>query len=120
VQGHVNGVGVIRQFFPRGENYFLEVEIPEELRRYVILEGSIAIDGISLTVATLKGNRVGINIIPFTASHTSLKNKKSGDKVNIEVDMIAKYIEKLLGNINHSELTEEKLKKWGYGESGNA
>jgi len=120
VQGHVNGVGVIRQFFPRGENYFLEVEIPEELRRYVIPEGSIAIDGISLTVATLKGNRVGINIIPFTASHTSLKNKKSGDKVNIEVDMIAKYIEKLLGNINHSELTEEKLKKWGYGESGNA
>jgi len=120
VQGHANGVGVIRQFFPRGENYFLEVEIPEELRRYVIPEGSIAIDGISLTVATLKGNRVGINIIPFTASHTSLRNKKSGDKVNIEVDMIAKYIEKLLGNINHSELTEEKLKKWGYGESGNA
>ncbi len=97
VQGHVNGVGKITQWYPRGENYFLEVRVPPALLRYIILEGSIAIDGISLTVAHLNEDRVGINIIPHTAKVTNLQYRKVGDPVNIEVDMIAKYVERLLG-----------------------
>ncbi len=96
VQGHVNHTGRITQWLQRGENYFLEVEIPRQLMKYVILEGSIAINGISLTVARLSDNRIGINIIPHTARVTNLRYKRPGDPVNIEVDLIAKYIENLL------------------------
>ncbi|RMG66624.1 MAG: riboflavin synthase [Calditrichaeota bacterium] len=96
VQGHVNGTAVFRTWTRRGENFLLEVELPEALSRYVILEGSIALDGISLTVARLNGNRVGINIIPHTASATNLKYRQPGDRVNVEVDLIAKYVERLL------------------------
>lgn len=96
VQGHVNATGKILKWMKRGENYLLEVEIPAHLMKYIILEGSIAINGISLTVATLKNNVVGINIIPHTARVTSLQFKKPEDPVNIEVDLIAKYIENLL------------------------
>lgn len=96
VQGHVNATGVIRQWFARGDNWFLEVELPQALMRYVILEGSIAIEGISLTVAKLQGNRVGINIIPHTVKVTNLQTKAVGDPVNIEVDVLAKYVENLL------------------------
>lgn len=97
VQGHVNAVGRITQWYPRGENWFLEVEIPPHLMRYIIPEGSIAIEGISLTVAALHGNRVGINIIPHTSKATNLQFKQVGEPVNIEVDMIAKYLENLIG-----------------------
>jgi riboflavin synthase len=115
VQGHINNTGKITQWYPRGENYFLEIEIPERLSRYTILEGSIAIDGISLTIAHLNKNRIGINIIPHTVKNTALQFKKIGDSVNIEVDMIAKYIEKLFAsNKEPSSLTMENLKKWGY------
>ncbi len=96
VQGHVNATGKITRWFPRGENYFLEVEIPRHLMKYVILEGSIAINGISLTVATLSDNKIGMNIIPHTARVTNLQYKQPGDQINIEVDLIAKYIENLL------------------------
>ncbi len=115
VQGHINGTGKITQWFQRGENYFLEIAIPEILCRYTVLEGSIAVDGISLTIAHLSGNLMGFNIIPHTVQNTSLQFKKTGDPVNIEVDMLAKYIEKLLNSKNASEsLTLENLSKWGY------
>jgi riboflavin synthase len=115
VQGHVNGTGKITQWFPRGENYFLEIAIPEILCRYTVLEGSMAVDGISLTIAHLNGNLIGINIIPHTVQNTSLQFKKTGDPVNIEVDMLAKYIERLLNAKKPSEsLTLENLSKWGY------
>ena len=115
VQGHVNNTGKITQWYPRGDNYFLEVEIPKSLAKYTILEGSIALDGISLTIAHLNWNRIGVNIIPHTVKNTSLQFKKVGDVINIEVDMIAKYIEKLLtSNKEPSSLTMENLKKWGY------
>lgn len=96
VQGHVNATGNITQWYPRGENWFLEVEIPRNLMRYIIPEGSIAIEGISLTVAAITDNRIDINIIPHTAKVTNLQFKHVGDPVNLEVDMIAKYIENLL------------------------
>lgn len=115
VQGHVNGTANITQWYPRGENYFLEVELPHSLSKYAILEGSIALDGISLTIAHLNENRVSVNIIPHTVRHTSLQFKNVGDAMNVEVDMIAKYIEKLLNPNKISEsLNPENLKKWGY------
>jgi riboflavin synthase len=96
VQGHVNATAIISQWYPRGENWYLGIEIPRELMRYIVLEGSIAVEGISLTVASLTDNCIGINIIPHTVKVTNLQFKNSGDPVNIEVDMIAKYIENLL------------------------
>ncbi len=107
VQGHVNGTAPVRTWTRRGENYWLEVELPPALSRYVIPEGSIALDGISLTVARLNGHVVGINIIPHTAKNTNLKYKKPGDRVNVEVDLIAKYVERLLAvhpRFNHETM----------------
>jgi riboflavin synthase len=114
VQGHVNGTGIIQQWYPRGENYFLEIKIPENLSRYVVSEGSISIDGISLTIAQTREDLVGISIIPHTANITNIRYKKTGDHVNIEVDMLAKYIENLLKIQNDDSLSMEHLKKWGY------
>ncbi len=114
VQGHINGTGRITQWFPRGENYFLEVEIPSDLTSYCIREGSIALDGISLTIARMEDNRVGISIIPHTVKYTTLQEKKVGDLMNVEVDVIARYVKQFLDETNSSNLTMEKLKKWGY------
>ncbi len=114
VQGHVNGMGIIRTLRKRGDNYLLEVEIPPPLRKYIILEGSIAIDGISLTVAHLQETVVGINIIPHTMANTNLQYKRVGQPVNIEVDLIAKYIENLLRFGNREKLNQNLLKQWGY------
>ena len=96
VQGHVNATASVTQWLRRGENYYLEIELPPVLLPYVILEGSIAIEGISLTVAALNGRRAGINIIPHTAKVTNLQYKQPGEQVNIEVDVIAKYVANLL------------------------
>ncbi|GAB4374083.1 MAG: riboflavin synthase [Calditrichia bacterium] len=114
VQGHVNAAAPITQLFSRGENYFLEIRIPSELEKYCIPEGSIAIDGISLTIAQLQNRNVGISIIPHTYKNTTLQYKKIGDKVNVEVDVIARYVEKLLKGSNPSGLSYEQMKKWGY------
>jgi riboflavin synthase len=115
VQGHANGIGKITQLTKLGENYFTEIAIPDELERYVIKEGSIAVDGISLTVAAMNGNRIGLSIIPHTRNSTNLKFKKTGDDVNIEVDVIAKYVEKLINCKKETEnITEKWLKDIGY------
>ena len=96
VQGHVNGMSKISRIEKLGDNYALDVIVTESLEKYMILEGSIALDGISLTIARLSGLEVGINIIPHSWSNTNLKYLKVGDYINTEVDVIAKYIEKLL------------------------
>ena len=96
VQGHVNGIGEVSNLIQRGDNWYREVDLSDELIRYVIPEGSIAIDGISLTVASLKGTKVGISIIPHTFKNTTLSQTKVGQKGNIETDLIAKYLEKWL------------------------
>lgn len=114
VQGHVNGVGRIRRCYPRGKNYYLEVQIPAPLMRYVLQEGSIALDGISLTVARLHSDAVGMSIIPHTVRSTTLEIKRSGDRINIEVDILAKYIEKLLISDKGKLNVLNELKKWGY------
>ena len=97
VLGHVDGVGEVAFIRPEGEFFRLGVRIPSDLVRYVAPKGSIAIDGISLTVASLSGVLVEIAVIPHTWKNTNLKGKRAGDKVNIEVDVIARYVESLMG-----------------------
>ena len=96
VQGHVNAMGQIKQIKTTGENWEIEVSIPLELRKYMISEGSITLDGISLTIAKLTSSSLTVAIIPHTLEKTTLGTKKVGDHLNLEVDMIAKYIENFL------------------------
>jgi len=97
VQGHVDGVGHIRQFDRQGDAWELEVEYPEAGSRYIVEKGSIAVDGISLTIAALKrSNAFSVAIIPHTFENTNLKAAKAGVPVNIEFDVLAKYVENLI------------------------
>jgi len=115
VQGHVNGIGKIFRFQQRGNNWFLEVDLPGELTRYIIPEGSIALDGISLTVARMDGTRVGVSVIPHTYQNTVLKFRKAGDAMNVETDFFARYIENFLRNNRQGEtFSEDWLKRMGY------
>lgn len=116
VQGHVSAIGEITEIKKLGENYSLECLIPEKLTKYIIDEGSVTINGISLTVAKIINQRITISVIPHTWDNTNLKYMKVGYKINIEVDVIAKYIEKLLfANKNNNEkFTDDWFKKLGY------
>ena len=117
VQGHVNGIGTITEINKLGENYFLKISVDESLQKYLVEEGSITIDGISLTIAQLDNSKVGISIIPHTWQNTTLQLKKIGDEVNIETDVLAKYIEKLVrknGNGKTTNISENWLKELGY------
>jgi riboflavin synthase len=97
VQGHVDGVGeVIRVERDRADGTTLSVRVPDELLRYVVEKGSITVDGVSLTVATLRGADVTIALIPHTLTVTTLGSVSAGDAVNLEVDVIAKYVERLM------------------------
>jgi len=96
VQGHVNGLGKIHSIRQMGENWEIEISFPQNLRKYMISEGSIALDGISLTIARLTEKTLTVAIIPHTLEKTTLSTKKIGDQINIEVDMVAKYIENFL------------------------
>ena len=93
VSGHIDGIGVIRGVERRGGMSIFTIEVPAEFKRYLIIKGSVAIDGISLTVNEVKGNRFTVTIIPHTAEMTTLGFKKTGDIVNLEADMIGKYVE---------------------------
>ena len=98
VLGHVDGVGRVTTIRADGECHWLEVDVPADLMPYVIHKGSIAIDGISLTVAALAGSRVSAQIVPFTFAETTLRETREGDAVNLEVDVIGKYVARLLQN----------------------
>ncbi|MCK9280176.1 MAG: riboflavin synthase [Melioribacteraceae bacterium] len=116
VQGHVNGIGTIHKIVNNGENWFIEIKLPADISHYFISEGSIAIDGISLTIAEKKNDIVTISVIPFTWQHTNLHYKKIGENVNIEIDIISKYVENFLMNGAKKPLvlTEERLRELGY------
>src|SRR6202047_2910826 len=98
VQGHVDGVGKLIELerIANSENWWLHIEIPSEIARYTGFKGSISLEGMSLTVAKLDGNRCAIAIIPHTVEMTNLGSLKPGDPVNLEADLIAKYVEKLI------------------------
>ena len=116
VQGHVDGVGTLTSFarIPDAEDYWLKLTLPPELMRYVVHKGSIAIEGISLTVAKLENNEVTIAIIPHTAEATNLKSLRPGDPVNIEVDVLAKYAERLLAAKDTAPLSIDRLRAEGF------
>jgi len=117
VQGHVDGTGEFLALdrIPRAEDYWLRIRIPAELARYVILKGSLSIEGISLTVAKIEGTEVTVAIIPHTAEMTNLRSLNPGDPVNLEVDMIAKYVEKMMkGESANSTVTLERLVEQGF------
>jgi riboflavin synthase len=111
VQGHVNAAAPIRALRSGGGNVYLSVEIPPDLRRYCVREGSVALDGVSLTVADFSAGVVSVNIIPATFEGTALKAKRAGDYMNLEVDILARYVESLMAGGNADRgLSEERLK----------
>ena len=117
VQGHVDGTGmfVALDQIRGGDDFWLQIEIPLELARYVIFKGSLSIEGISLTVAKIEGTRVSAAIIPHTVKMTNLKSLKAGDPVNLEVDLVAKYVEKMVrGESVNSSLTVDRLVSEGF------
>ena len=117
VQGHVDGTGkfIALDEVPGADNYWLRIEIPSELARYVIFKGSLSIEGISLTVAKIEGTEVTAAIIPHTTEMTNLKSLEAGNPVNLEVDVIAKYVEKMIrGDSANSSITVEQLVEQGF------
>lgn len=115
VLGHVDGVGRISGLEERQRQWLLRVEPPAELLRYIAFKGSIAIDGISLTVAQVEGRAFTAAIIPHTFDHTILRQRRRGDAVNLEVDLIARYVERLLrAGEPATGLTLEKMRDMGY------
>ncbi len=115
VQGHVDGVGKLIAFdrISDSENWWLDIELPEDVEKYTVYKGSISIEGISLTVAKLERNRCTIAIIPHTVEMTNLHSLKAGDPVNLEADLIAKYVEKMMKG-EASSLTVEELVAQGF------
>jgi riboflavin synthase len=117
VQGHVDGTGTVISLAPIPEwiDYVLAINVPSELTRYIVAKGSLSIEGISLTVAAIEGTQVRVAIIPHTAAVTNLKSLDPGDPVNLEVDVIAKYVEKMMGGQKaESSITLEKLVRAGF------
>jgi len=114
VQGHVDGVGTIVSSRSLGESRVIRVTAPGEVLRYVVEKGSIAVDGISLTVASCDSTGFTIAVIPHTLEATTLHLKGSGDRVNLEADILGKYVEKLLGRLSASGVTEELLRDAGF------
>ena len=115
VQGHVDGTGEFIEARQAGEGWAVRVGFPPELGRYIVEKGSIAVDGISLTVAALEAKWFEIAIIPHTWRATNLSALERGAPVNLEVDIIAKYVERLLAQpLAGAGLTIEKLKELGY------
>jgi riboflavin synthase len=117
VQGHVDGVGTLIAFdrIEDSGNWWLDIELPADVEKYTVYKGSISIEGISLTVAKLTKNRCTVAIIPHTVEMTNLHSLKPGDPVNLEADLIAKYVEKMMkGESSESSFTIEELVQEGF------
>jgi riboflavin synthase len=116
VQGHVDGAGELLSLNPLGsDNWWLSIRVPKELDRYLVYKGSIAIDGISLTIAALDSGVLSVAIIPHTYRNTTLGGYRPGARVNLECDILAKHVEKLLEKLEiKPSLTVEKLREQGF------
>ncbi|MCG8551888.1 MAG: riboflavin synthase [Desulfobacterales bacterium] len=117
VTGHIDGMGTISQSVQEDNAIRITINVSEAIRRYIIQKGSVAIDGISLTVAGIDQNSFQVSIIPLTGMETIILQKKVGDRVNIECDVIGKYVEGLLGERQqhkHSKINEDFLKSNGF------
>lgn len=97
VSGHVDGIGRLVERFEEARSWRMRFEVPADLARYIARKGSVTLDGISLTVNEVEGCRFGVNIIPHTLSHTTLGDLQPGDAINLEVDLVARYLERLMG-----------------------
>ncbi len=118
VQGHIDGTGELISTASEGNAYRMRFRFPRELGRYIAMKGSICVDGISLTVAGLGGDWFEVAVIPHTWRETTLAERRSGDRVNLEVDVLAKYVERLLEHADRAaaphKLTMDYLKEQGY------
>lgn len=118
VQGHVDGTGAVISLDELGDqNWWLTIQLPPEMRPYVVFKGSITIDGISLTIAKLEGDRLSVTIIPHTYQVTAMRNWRPGWRVNLEADIVAKYVERMLAERATEAggtITLERLKEHGY------
>ncbi len=116
VQGHVDGIGrlIALERIAESENWWLHIELPDEVEKYTVYKGSISIEGISLTVAQLEKNRCTVAIIPHTVEMTNLHSLKPGDPVNLEADLIAKYVEKMMKGEAGRSLSIEELVEQGF------
>lgn len=118
VLGHVDGVGRVTHLNADGDGWKYGVEVPDEIARYIVPKGSITIDGISLTVANWRNRAAEIAIIPFTYEHTNVRDRKPGDSVNLEGDVIGKYVERHLearsGKAREESLTIARLVSEGF------
>jgi len=114
VQGHVDGVGSIAGSSQRAGGWLIEFGAPDELTAQMAPKGSVAVDGVSLTVVDLSDGRFTVFVIPHTFEHTTLGLRRAGDAVNIETDIIGKYVARYLGGTGPAGLTEEKLRDLGY------
>src|SRR3984893_11234937 len=117
VQGHVDGVGklIALDRIADSENWWLQIALPAQVEKYTVFKGSISIEGISLTVAKLEGRECTVAIIPHTVEMTNLNSLKPGDPVNLEADLIAKYVEKMMTReAAESSLTMEELVRQGF------
>src|SRR5579885_3148899 len=117
VLGHVDGTGRVARLEPEGDNWWYSVEVPKDFARYIVDKGSVTIDGISLTVARWKPPVVEIAVIPYTYEHTNIRHRKPGDAVNLEADILGKYIERYLEARNGgaaSNITIAGLREQGF------
>jgi len=118
VLGHVDTIGSVTHLTPEGENWWYGVRVPEDFARYIVPKGSISIDGISLTVARWRNNIAEAAIIPYTYDHTNIRDGKPGDAVNLEADILGKYIESYLEARQNakaeSNLSVEQLLRQGF------
>lgn len=119
VSGHVDGIGIVKDVRPEGNALLVGVELPAALMRYTITKGSIALDGVSLTINTLEHNTLTVAIIPHTQQNTHIAQYKPGTPINVEVDLVGKYIERLTQPWHNttrpvSSMDEEFLKKHGF------
>lgn len=114
VSGHVDGVGKVLSITTDARSQRWTIEVPAALARYIAAKGSVCIDGTSLTVNEVSGNRFGVNLIPHTVAHTTFDVRQVGDRVNIEVDVIARYLERLLSRGEAPPLDAAFLKQHGF------
>lgn len=115
VQGHIDGTGQIVSIRNIGEAARMSIQIPSELSQFIVEKGSIAINGVSLTIARKKMTLIEIALIPLTLENTNLGQKREGEWVNIEVDILSKYVVNLLKPTAAELLSVEKIEEWGYG-----
>lgn len=114
VQGHVDAIGRVVKIVQDISDRTLRIEAPAQAVRYIVEKGSIAINGVSLTVAGVERNQFWVKIVPYTWDQTSLVSLKQGDAVNLETDILAKYIEKLIKGADSGGLTEDTLRRAGF------